>query len=71
MEWWHRHSERTGLVEVEVVEKMPDGRRAWLDWKKGRLTASDDGPALCSDIQVLEADPGRSMGFIRMIARSR
>jgi hypothetical protein len=41
------------------------------DWKKGRLVASDDCPALCSDIQVLEANPGRTMGFIRMIARRR
>jgi hypothetical protein len=36
-----------------------------------RLIAGDDSPELESDIKVLEADGGRYMGFIRMIARRK
>ena len=69
VEWWHRLWSRTGLVDVEWVEKMPGAWKLWLEWKKARATAGDDSPSLQSDIQVLEADQGRYMGFIRMIAR--
>lgn len=71
VEWWQRLWDRTGLVQVEVVEPLPDGWKLWLDWKKARLAAGADSPALLSDIQVLEADRGRYMGFIRMVARRR
>lgn len=69
VEWWQRLWSRTGLVEVELVERMPDCWKFWLDWKKARVAAGDDSSSLLSDIQVLEADRGRYMGFIRMIAR--
>jgi hypothetical protein len=71
VEWWHRLWNRTGLVDVELVEKMPDCWKLWLEWKKARVAAGDDSPSLQSDIQVLEADQGRYMGFIRMIARRK
>ena len=58
-------------MEVELAEKMPDCWKLWLDWKKARVAAGDDSPSLQSDIQVLEADQGRYMGFIRMIARRK
>ena len=30
--WWRRHWERTGIVDVEVADTLPDGWRRWLDW---------------------------------------
>lgn len=43
----------------------------WLQWKKARKAAGDQSPGLDSDIQVLEADQGQYMSFIRMIAQRR
>jgi hypothetical protein len=43
----------------------------WLQWKKARKAAGDASPGLDSDIQVLEADQGRYMGFIRMVAQRK
>jgi len=69
VEWWKRHWGQTGLVAVELVEAMPDGWRIWLQWEKACVAAGDDRESLKTDIGVLEADEGRWMGFIRMIAR--
>jgi hypothetical protein len=55
-------------VEVQQLDSLDDGHRLWLQWKKARQMAGDDSAGLESDIQVLEADAGRYMGFIRMIA---
>jgi hypothetical protein len=43
-------------------------RRLWLQWKKASQAAGDESPGLASDIQILEADGGRFMGFLRMVA---
>jgi cyclopropane fatty-acyl-phospholipid synthase-like methyltransferase len=32
--WWRRHWQRTGLVDVGVSDTMPDGCQLWLDWHK-------------------------------------
>lgn len=39
--------------------------------EEARLAAGDTSPAPLSDIQVLEADRGGTMGCIRMIARRK
>jgi SAM-dependent methyltransferase len=69
VDWWRSHWERTGLVRVETADTMPDGAGAWLQWKKARLAAGDSRESVLSDINVLESDQGRFMGFIRMIGR--
>jgi SAM-dependent methyltransferase len=71
VDWWRRHWERTSLVEVEVADTMPDGIGAWLQWKKARLAAGDDSDSVRTDIEVMEADEGEYMGFVRMIGRRR
>ena len=67
--WWERHWERTGLVVIEAAETMPDGHDVWLQWKRARLAAGDDGESLETDVKVLEADRGDFMGFIKVVAR--
>lgn len=69
VDWWRKHWGRTGLVNIEVADTLPDGGDLWLQWKKARQLAGDQSTELQSDIQVLEADRGQYMGFVRMIAK--
>jgi SAM-dependent methyltransferase len=68
VDWWRQLWSRTGLVKVRRADSLADGSRLWIRWKKARRMAGDQNPGLESDIQVLESDAGRYMGFIRMIA---
>ena len=52
--WWRRHWERTGILDIEVADTLPDGWRFWLDWH--RAVAPDN----VAEIQALEADRGRT-----------
>jgi hypothetical protein len=61
--WWRRHWQRTGIVNVEFAETMPEGWRVWLDWH--RIIAPDNKP----EIEALEADAGRFLGYVRVAAR--
>lgn len=63
--WWRRHWERTGIVDVTVADTMPDGWRRWLDWH--RAIAPDNAV----EIDALEADHGRTLGYVRAVARRR
>jgi SAM-dependent methyltransferase len=69
--WWQNLWSRTGLVEVQIADTLPDGWRLWLQWKEARRTAGDESPSLESDIKVIEEDHGQYMGFIRMIAERK
>ena len=71
IDWWRWHWVQTGLVDVKCVDTLPEGGALWLQWKKARKAAGDASPGLDSDIQVLEADQGRYMGFIRMVAQRK
>jgi SAM-dependent methyltransferase len=64
-EWWQRHWERTGIVDVTVADTMPDGWRYWRDWIK--LVA----PQNTTEIEALDTDAGRNFGYIRAIGRLR
>ena len=63
--WWRRHWERTGIMEIELADTMPDGWRLWLDWH--RVVAPDNA----TEIQAVEADEGRYLGYVRLIGRRR
>jgi cyclopropane fatty-acyl-phospholipid synthase-like methyltransferase len=63
--WWKRHWERTGIVTVEVADNMPDGWEEWLEWHRTVC------PENAAEIQALEADAGRYLGYVRVIARRR
>jgi cyclopropane fatty-acyl-phospholipid synthase-like methyltransferase len=64
-EWWRRHWERTGIVDVEVADTLPDGWQMWRDW---HLVMAPDNAA---EIQALEADRGSYLGYVRLVARRR
>jgi SAM-dependent methyltransferase len=63
--WWGRHWERTGIVDIEVADTLPDGWRLWLDWL--RVIA----PGNEVELRALEADAGRYLGYIRVVGRRR
>ena len=61
--WFRRHWERTGILNVELQDTMPDGWQCWLDWH--RVIAPDNQ----AEIAALEADEGRYLGYIRLVGR--
>ena len=61
--WWKRHWERTGIMEVELADTMPDGWQMWLDWH--RVVAPDNEV----EIKALEADRGNYLGYVRFVGR--
>lgn len=64
-DWWRRHWGRTGIMDVEVADTMPDGWRLWLDWQ--RAVAPDNA----TEIKALEADGGRYLCYVRLVGRRR
>jgi cyclopropane fatty-acyl-phospholipid synthase-like methyltransferase len=63
--WWRRHWEKSGIVEVEVADHLPEGDQVWLDWLR---TVCPDNT---TEIRALEADAGRYLGYVRVIGRRR
>lgn len=63
--WWRRHWERTGLVDIEGADTMQEGWKRWLDWH--RVLVPDN----TAEIEALEADAGRYLGYVRLVARRR
>jgi hypothetical protein len=64
-EWWRRHWEQTGILDIALADTLPDGWRFWLDWL--RLIAPDNA----TEIQALEADAGAHFGYARVMGKRR
>jgi SAM-dependent methyltransferase len=64
-DWWRRHWDRTGILEIVVSDALPDGWRLWLDWLQ--LVAPDN----TGEIRTLEADAGNHLGYVRIVGRRR
>lgn len=69
VEWWRRHFERAGLVDVEHAAPLEDGCGLWLQWEQAREGAGFSG--FPSDVEVLEQDAGSYLGFHVIVARKR
>jgi SAM-dependent methyltransferase len=63
--WWRRHWQRSGVLDVERADTMPEGWRWWLEWQR---TASQDNH---TEIDAVVADHGRHLGYFRVLARRR
>lgn len=68
-EWWRHLWARTSVVDVEIAENMPDGWRFWLQWEKS--TNAVKANRFPSDVEALQADQGKYVALIRMIARRK
>lgn len=62
-EWWRAHWAKTAILIVETADLMPDGWRVWLDWHRTGF------PENVTEIQTLEADAGRYLGYVRAVGR--
>lgn len=69
--WWRRHWEKTGLVQVEVADRIEEGWALWLEWSDLCAAAGPDRfrAAAAREAEMLRADAGRNFGFTRMAAR--
>jgi SAM-dependent methyltransferase len=65
-EWWRHHWEKTGKVEVDLADMIPNGAEFWLHWNETRQ-AHGGGDA--DEATLLKLDAGRRLGFTRMVAR--
>ena len=61
--WWRRHWERTGILEIEVADTFPHGWQLWRDWQV--VVAPDNAV----EIQAVETDRGRYLGYVRLVGR--
>ena len=67
LDFWRNLWSRTSLVDVELADILPDG---WRDWAQFDKAVQASGAAkFPSEAEVVEADAGRYLGFVRMIAR--
>lgn len=62
-DWWRRHWEKTGILTVERADTMSDGWKKWLDWQ--RVIA----PNNTTELRAVEADGGRTLGYVRCVGR--
>ena len=67
--WWKGHWEKTGLVEVELADTLPDGWKHWLTWLEVCQEAGFPSPP--EEMAMLRADAGRTLGFTRLVARRK
>lgn len=63
--WWRRHWERTGIMDIELADTLPEGWRFWRDWQ---LVIAPDNVA---EIEALKADRGSYLGYVRLVGRRR
>lgn len=68
-DWWQRLWIQTNLVEIKIADTLPEGWQDWLRFIKAKASAG--GYRGEDEIPTLEADRGRYLGFVRMIARRK
>ncbi len=69
-DWWRKHWEKTGKVEVERADLIPDGWQHWLKWQE-LCFEQNQQPYDEQEAAMLRADAGRNLGFTRMVARRK
>jgi len=63
--WWRRHWERSGILDMELADTMPEGWERWLDWHR------EIAPDNKAEIEALEADRGEYFGYVRVVGCRR
>lgn len=76
-EWWRRHWVRSGAVDVELADMVPDGWRHWqtsdeasAKWL-GQQREANWLEQQRGEAEMLRVDSGRYLGLTRVVARRR
>jgi len=67
--WWRRHWQQTNLVEIEIADNLPEGWAIWKKWEDVMRAAEANKPGREGDLELLTADNGRNLCFVRLVAR--
>ena len=80
--WWSALWRRSGLVEVECAEPVPDGLALWRRWAEGCLVHGratghwplgppewDPETSTEQTVRMLDEDAGTTLGFSMVVAR--
>jgi cyclopropane fatty-acyl-phospholipid synthase-like methyltransferase len=63
--WWKHHWSKADLLEVACADMIEDGWKHWRDWN---LICKDQEYGFYQpDIDMLDADEGRNLGFTRVV----
>ncbi len=66
LDWWRGHWEKTGKVDVELADRIPDGWQHWLTWQ-----GVQEEDSARREATMLRVDAGRHLGFTRLVARRK
>jgi SAM-dependent methyltransferase len=66
-DWWRNHWNKTGKVAVTHADFVPEGWQDWLLW--GQVCAEAGYPSDAQEMEMLQVDNGRNLGFSRVAAR--
>lgn len=69
LDWWVNHFSRTGIVDIEVAEYIPDGWRLWLEWEEIKDGGGFSG--FPSDAEAIAADAGEYLGFVLIVLKTK
>jgi cyclopropane fatty-acyl-phospholipid synthase-like methyltransferase len=67
--WWERHISRYDYYKIEQIEVLPNGIEKWIEWKELRKKHEPDNKSIDVDINVMNNDKGKYMGFIKVVAK--
>lgn len=69
--WWRSHWEKTGFINVDVADSLPDGWKLWADWSAlcAEVGAGLGGGAVAArEAEMLRIDAGKTFGLTRITA---
>lgn len=69
-DWWRRQWAKTGKVEVERADLVPDGWAYWMRWEETMAEVGgghSESPAALG--RAIADDAGRTFGFARLVTR--
>jgi SAM-dependent methyltransferase len=67
--WWESHIGKFDFFKIKQLEVLPDGIEKWIEWKKLRKNFEPENKSLDVDIEVMNNDKGKNMGFIKVVAQ--
>jgi cyclopropane fatty-acyl-phospholipid synthase-like methyltransferase len=70
-EWWKRHWEKTGLVDVAEVDVLANGAKQWLAWSEAvdDWAIANGREPFKHETEMLRADKDETLCFVRVVAR--